>query len=447
MDFSKIYNEKLIDPKEAAGLVKDGMRIDYGWGALMSKTFDKALANDLDRLNEISVCSGVVLSKPKIFDADPEGKKVIWNSYHSGGPDRKRINAGEGGFYVPLRYSELPRWIRENIDVDIAVVVATPMNKHGYFNFGLSSSHQMAVIEKAKIVIVEVNKNVPYCQGGWEHEISVNDVDYIIESENEPLAEIPAGSFTDVDKKVAELIVEEIPNGATLQLGIGGMPNAVGSLIADSDLKDLGIHTEMYVDAFVEMTLKGKVNGSKKNVDRFRQAYAFAAGSKKLYEFLDNNAQAMAVPVDYTNDARVVGSIDNFISINNAVNIDLYGQVSSESTGYKHISGTGGQLDFTLGAYLSKGGKGFICLSSKFFNKKIDKEESRVVSEFPRGSVISVPRPCTHYLVTEYGIFNCKGRSTWERAEGIINLAAPEFRDDLIKDAQKMGIWRNSNKR
>lgn len=447
MDFSKIYNEKLIDPKEAAGLVKDGMRIDYGWGALMSKTFDKALANDLDRLNEISVCSGVVLSKPKIFDSDPEGKKVIWNSYHSGGPDRKRINAGEGGFYVPLRYSELPRWIRENIDVDIAVVVATPMNKHGYFNFGLSASHQMAVIEKAKIVIVEVNKNVPYCQGGWEHEISVNDVDYIIESENEPLAEIPAGSFTDVDKKVAELIVEEIPNGATLQLGIGGMPNAVGSLIADSDLKDLGIHTEMYVDAFVEMTLKGKVNGSKKNVDRFRQAYAFAAGSKKLYEFLDNNAQAMAVPVDYTNDARVVGSIDNFISINNAVNIDLYGQVSSESTGYKHISGTGGQLDFTLGAYLSKGGKGFICLSSKFFNKKIDKEESRVVSEFPRGSVISVPRPCTHYLVTEYGIFNCKGRSTWERAEGIINLAAPEFRDDLIKDAQKMGIWRNSNKR
>lgn len=447
MDFSKIYNEKLISPKEAAGLVKDGMRIDYGWGALMSKTFDKALANDLDRLNEISVCSGVVLSKPKIFDADPEGKKVIWNSYHSGGPDRKRINAGEGGFYVPLRYSELPRWIRENIDVDIAVVVATPMNKHGYFNFGLSASHQMAVIEKAKIVIVEVNKNVPYCQGGWEHEISINDVDYIIESENEPLAEILAGSFTDVDKKVAELIVEEIPNGATLQLGIGGMPNAVGSLIADSDLKDLGIHTEMYVDAFVDMTLKGKVNGSKKNVDRFRQAYAFAAGSKKLYEFLDNNAQAMAVPVDYTNDARVVGSIDNFISINNAVNIDLYGQVSSESTGYKHISGTGGQLDFTLGAYLSKGGKGFICLSSKFFNKKIDKEESRVVSEFPRGSVISVPRPCTHYLVTEYGIFNCKGRSTWERAEGIINLAAPEFRDDLIKDAEKMGIWRNSNKR
>ena len=447
MDFSKIYNEKLISPKEAAGLVKDGMRIDYGWGASMSKTFDKALANDLDRLNEISVCSGVVLSKPKIFDADPEGKKVIWNSYHSGGPDRKRINAGEGGFYVPLRYSELPRWIRENIDVDIAVVVATPMNKHGYFNFGLNASHQMAVIEKAKIVIVEVNKNVPYCQGGWEHEISVNDVDYIIESENEPLTEIPAGSFTDVDKKVAELIVEEIPNGATLQLGIGGMPNAVGSLIADSDLKDLGIHTEMYVDAFVDMTLKGKVNGSKKNIDRFRQAYAFAAGSKKLYEFLDNNAQAMAVPVDYTNDARVIGSIDNFISINNAVNIDLYGQVSSESTGYKHISGTGGQLDFTLGAYLSKGGKGFICLSSKFFNKKIDKEESRVVSEFPRGSVISVPRPCTHYLVTEYGIFNCKGRSTWERAEGIINLAAPEFRDDLIKDAEKMGIWRNSNKR
>lgn len=447
MDYKKIYDEKLISPQKAAGFVKDGMTIDFGWGASISQAFDKALANDLERLNEITVCAGVVLRKPSIFDADPDGKKVIWNSYHSGGPDRKRINAGEGGFYVPLRYSELPRWIRENIDVDIAIVVASPMNKHGYFNFGISASHEMALIEKAKLVIVEVNKNIPYCQGGFEHEISVEDIDYIIESENEPLPEVPSGAFTDVDKKVAELIVKEIPNGATLQLGIGGMPNAVGSLIAQSDLKDLGVHTEMYVDAFVDMTLKGKVNGSKKNVDRFRQAYAFAAGSKKLYEFLDNNAQAMAAPVDYTNDARVIGQIDNFISINNAVNIDLYGQVSSESSGYKHISGTGGQLDFTLGAYYSKGGKGFICLSSKFMNKKLGKEESRIVPQFLTGSAISVPRPCTHYLVTEYGIFNCKGRSTWERAEGIINLASPEFRDDLIKEAEKMGIWRNSNKR
>ena len=160
MDYKKIYDEKLISPQKAAGFVKDGMTIDFGWGASISQTFDKALANDLERLNEITVCAGVVLRKPSIFDADPDGKKVIWNSYHSGGPDRKRINAGEGGFYVPLRYSELPRWIRENIDVDIAIVVASPMNKHGYFNFGISASHEMALIEKAKLVIVEVNKNL-----------------------------------------------------------------------------------------------------------------------------------------------------------------------------------------------------------------------------------------------------------------------------------------------
>ncbi|WP_071027643.1 acetyl-CoA hydrolase/transferase C-terminal domain-containing protein [Peptoniphilus raoultii] len=447
MDYKKIFNEKLISPKQAAGLVKDGMKIDYGWAAGMCQTFDKALAKDLDRLNEIQVSCGVILWKPAIFDADLDGKKIIWNSYHSGGPDRKRINAGEGGFYVPLRYSEVPRWIRENIDIDIAVVVATPMNKHGYFNFGISASHQMAVIEKAKKVIIEVNENVPYCQGGMEHEISVNDVDYIIESGNPPLVEIPEGAFTDVDRKVANLIVEEIPNGATLQLGIGGMPNAVGSLIAESDLKDLGVHTEMYVDGFVDMTLKGKVTGAKKNIDRFRQVYAFAAGSKKLYDFLDNNSEAMAAPVDYTNSAATCAQIDNFISINNAVNIDLYGQVSSESSGLKHISGAGGQFDFTLGAYLSKGGKAFICLSSQFANKKTNKNESRIVPQFDYGTAITIPRPCTHYLVTEYGKFNCKGRSTWERAEGIINLAAPEFRDDLIKEAEKLNIWRHSNKR
>ena len=223
------------------------------------------------------------------------------------------------------------------------------------------------------------------------------------------------------------------------------MPNAVGSVIADSDLKDLGVHTEMYVDSFVEMTLKGKITGAKKGRDRFRQTYAFGAGTKMMYDFLDDNPSLMSAPVDYTNDARVISSLDNFISINNAVDIDLFGQVSSESSGTKHISGAGGQLDFVLGAYLSNGGKSFICLSSTVTDKD-GNLTSRIVPTLKEGSAVTAARPNTHYVVTEYGKVNLKGMSTWQRTEALISIAHPQFREQLIKDAEKMKIWRKSNK-
>ncbi|WP_138159591.1 butyryl-CoA:acetate CoA-transferase [Peptoniphilus catoniae] len=447
MDYKEKYQEKLVSAEFAAGLVKSGDYVDYAWAGQTPVAIDAALAKRAGELKDVVVRGGVILKAPEIFAADPNGDAFIWNSWHSGGSERKRVNAGDGGFYSPLRYSELPRYYRENIKVDIAFLVVTPMDEHGYFNMGLNASHLMAAIERADKVVVEVNEKMPVALGGFENVVHIDQVDYIVEGDNNDIYTLPAGSFGDVDKKVAELIVPEIRDGSCIQLGIGGMPNAVGSLIAESDLKDLGVHTEMLVDAFVDLHDNGKITGARKNIDRFRQTYAFAAGTKKLYDFVDNNPQCMAVPVNYTNDARVIAQLDNFVSINNAVNVDLFGQVSSESSGFKHISGAGGQLDFVLGAYLSKGGKSFICLSSKFYNKKKDREESRIVLNFPTGSAITVARPNTHYVVTENGIFNCKGKSTWERAEGLIGLAAPEFRDDLIKQAEEAGLWRNSNRR
>ena len=330
---------------------------------------------------------------------------------------------------------------------DVAIIQVTPMDEHGYFNFGPNASHLAAVCETAKCVIVEVNKNMPYCFGGSEADIHISNVDMIVEGDNPPIACMgEGGPATDVDKAVANLIVEEIPNGACLQLGIGGMPNAVGALIAESDLKDLGVHTEMYVDAFVDIANAGKITCAKKNIDKGRQTYAFGAGTQKLYDYLDHNPGCMSQSVDYTNDPYVVGQIDNFISINNAVDIDLFGQVNAESAGTKHISGTGGQLDFVMGAYLSKGGKSFICMSSTF-QPKGQPMQSRIRPTLAEGSIATDTRTTIMYLVTEYGKVNLKGLNTWQRAEAIISVAHPDFRDQLIAEAEKMHIWRRSNRR
>ncbi len=248
-----------------------------------------------------------------------------------------------------------------------------------------------------------------------------------------------------MDRAVAELIVPEIPNGACLQLGIGGMPNTIGAMIAQSDLKDLGVHTEMYVDAFVDIAKAGKITGARKNLDKGRQVYAFAAGTQKLYDYIDHNPEVLGAPVDYTNDVRVIAQLDNFISINNAIDLDLFGQVNAESAGIKHISGTGGQLDFVMGAYLSKGGKSFICMSSTVTGKD-GSLKTRIVPTLTTGTITTDPRSTVQYLVTEYGMVNLKGITTWERAEKIISIAHPDFREQLIQDAEKMGIWRKSNR-
>lgn len=286
------------------------------------------------------------------------------------------------------------------------------------------------------------------CHAVWafESEIHISDVDAIVLGDNNPIPELGAGGpASDVDKTVAKLIVNEIPDGACLQLGIGGMPNAVGSLIASSDLKDLGVHTEMYVDAFVDIANAGKLTGANKNFDRYRQTFAFGAGTKKLYEYLDDNPACMSVPVNYTNDVRNISRLDNFVSINNAVNVDLFGQVNAESAGTKQISGAGGQLDFVMGAYLSQGGKSFICMSSTF-NKKDGTMVSRILPTLEPGSIVTDSRSAVHYLCTEYGIVNLKGLTAWQKAAAVISVAHPDFRDGLIKEAEKIGVWKRSNK-
>lgn len=446
MSFLEEYKQKLVSADEAVKIVKSGDWVDYGWCTGTPDALDKALVRRTDELKDVNVRGGILLKPLAIFEREDAGEHFTWNSWHMGGYERKLIKRG-CSFYSPIRYSELPRYYRDSTTPDdVAMFQVAPMDSHGYFNFGPNASHLGAVCETSKKIIVEVNENMPRCHGGSEANVHISQVSYIVEGDNPAIGELGAGGpATDVDKKVAELIVDQIPNGACLQLGIGGMPNAVGSLIAESDLKDLGVHTEMYVDAFVDIAKAGKITGAKKNIDRYRQAYGFGAGTKKMYDYLDENPELMSAPVSYTNDIKNIAALDNFISINNCVDLDLFGQISSESSGTKHISGAGGQLDFVLGAYMSNGGKSFICCSSTFTDKQ-GVVHSRIRPTLVEGSVVTDTRANTHYIVTEYGMVNVKGLSTWQKAEAIISVAHPDFRDELIKEAEKMHIWRRSNK-
>ena len=446
MDYQALYQQKLTTAAEAVKVVKSGDWVDYGWCTNHPIALDKALAARQNELYDVKFRGGVTMWMPEIAKAEDAGEHFTWNSWHCSGVDRKIIAKGMG-YFSPMRYSELPRFYRDSLTVDVAMIQVTPMDKHGNFSYGLACSHLADMLDKAKVIILEVNENLPWVNGLTGCEINIQDVDMVVEGENPPVAQLGGGGApTAVDQAVANLVVPQIPNGACLQLGIGGMPNTIGSMIAQSDLKDLSVHTEMYVDGFVDMAMAGKITGRNKALDKGRQVFAFAAGSQKLYDYIDHNPEVMAAPVDYTNAVEVIAQIDNFISINNAIDMDLFGQVNAESAGIKHISGTGGQLDFAMGAYQSKGGKSFICMSSTVTGKD-GSLKSRIVPTLTPGSIATDPRTCVHYIVTEYGMVNMKGLSTWERAEQIINIAHPDFREQLIQDAEKMGIWRKSNKR
>ena len=445
-EFLDMYRSKLTTADEAVKVIKSGDWVDYGFCNTHPHVLDEALARRAPELEDVKVRGGIALWKPAIFDLEEPAKHIIYNSHHTSGFERKHIDTG-ACFYEPMRYSELPRYYYDHINPpDVAMIQVGPMDKHGYFNFGVSASHMKAICDTAKILIVEVNQNMPRCLGGFGESVHITDVDMIVEGRNDPMGQMLSAPPTEIDKAVAKQVVERIPNGACLQLGIGGMPNAVGMLLCESDLRDMSVHTEMYVEAFVDLSLCGKISGANKSIDHGRQNYSFAAGSQRVYDFLDDNRMCMAAPVSYVNDIRTIAAIDNFMSINNAVDIDLYGQVSSETSGIRHISGAGGQQDFVLGAYLSNGGKSFICLSSTF-KKKDGTLASRIRPTLVEGSIVTDTRVNTMYVVTEYGCVNLKGLSSWERAEALISIAHPDFREELIQAAQKQKIWYHSNKR
>jgi butyryl-CoA:acetate CoA-transferase len=443
MNYFEEYKKKLTTPEEAVKVVKSGDWVDYGSFTGQPIALDKALAGRKDELKDVKIRATTAVRMPEAVKADPYSEHFIYNNWHFSGIDRKLHDQGSC-WYIPMLYNELPSYYRRFLDVDVAMIPVTPMDEHGYFNFGPQVSHAKALCEKAKIIILEVNSNIPRCLGGREENIHISEVDWIVEWDS-PMIQIPSAAPTEIDEKIASFILPEIVDGSCIQLGIGGMPNVMGKMIAQSDLKDLGIHTEMMTESIADMVESGRVTGAKKNIDRYKVVYTFSMGTQKTYDFLNNNPMCAIYPVNYVNDPFIIGQLDNFMAINNCVEIDLFGQVCSESSGIRNISGTGGQVDFTLGAYRSQGGKSFICLESTF--KKNGEIHSRIKPILTPGAIVTTHRAMVNYVVTEYGIVNLKGKSTWERAEALISIAHPQFQEELVHEAQKMGIWKQSNKK
>ncbi|NMC32325.1 MAG: butyryl-CoA:acetate CoA-transferase [Veillonellaceae bacterium] len=439
------YQAKLRSPEQAVAVIKSGQWIDYGMALSEPRRLDAALARRKDELRDVKIRASLTVEPIQAVLADPKREAFTLCSWHFGGFER-RLHEQDLCNYIPMVYRNEPSYYRNGLQVDVAMLKLTPMDQHGYFNFSLTNSATRAIIEAAKVVIVETDKNLPVALGGRDECVHISEVDYVVDGGDYPAFELPVGSFDEVDRRAAAFVVEEIVDGAVLQLGIGGMPNAVGTLIAESDVRDLGIHTEMLVDSYLTMYEAGRLTNRRKQIDRGKGVWAFCMGSRRLYEWIDHNPFLASYPVDYTNDPRVIAQNDNFVSINGCLEVDLYGQVSSESSGVRQITGSGGQLDFVSGAYDSRGGKSFICFRSTYTDPKTGRLASRILPTLPQGSTVTTPRTQAHYFVTEWGKAKLAGCSTWERAERLIGIAHPDFRDDLIRQAEAMKIWRRTQK-
>ena len=434
------YRSKCVSADEAVKAVRSGDWVEFAFAASMPGLLDQALSRRKEELQDVNLRGGIIFTSLACMDSDPTGEHFTWNSWHFARYERGLAKKSLA-YYIPVKYAELPRYLRENVPTEVVAIQVAPMDDHGYFSFGVSPSHYAAAIENARTVIVEVNEDMPRVHGGYDNTVHISKVDYVVEGGHQGLPQLPTAAVSELDKQIAAFVLPEIADGDCIQLGIGGMPNALGQMIADSELRDLGIHTEMLVDGFVDMVEAGKVTGLRKQLDRGRIVFAFAAGSQKLYDFMKDNPSLAGYPVDYSNNPFIASQNDHLISINSALEIDLTGQVCSESSGPNMISGAGGQLDFVEAAYNSKGGKSFICLPSTYKDKE-GQIHSRIKALMTLGSAITCTRPVVQYVVTEYGKVNLKGLSTWQRAEALISIAHPDFREGLIVEAQTLKIWR-----
>lgn len=432
------YANKFVTPEEAAKAVRSGDWVDYGFGAGFPELMDRALAGRKDELTGVKVRGGLVI-RPRIevVEQDPEQKAFSYYSWHIGDYERKLQSRGLVQF-IPTLLRSLPELYRNHIRADVAFVPVSSPDDQGYCGLGISNYAWRVIFEHARTVIFEVNERLPRLQGvDGSHRVHLSEADYIVEGEHEPL---PVRSYRDpspVDVQIAKLVVDEIPDGAVLSLGVGGVPFTLAKMLAESDKKDLGCWTGTISDAFLALHKAGKLTNKRKEIDAGRSTWNLAMGSQELYDWLDTEPDLFRPgDVDYVHSPDRMGRLRNFIGIMGGVQLDLMGQENAESAGSRQLSGIGGQLDFLEGAFRSQGGKGFICLNSS----RRDKEgnlRSNIVPFIPGGSTVSAPRTMIQYVATEYGVAKLSGLSLRERAQAMISVAHPDFREELARYARE----------
>lgn len=430
MSFKDDYQTKLKSLSEAASQIQSNERIMSNPVAAMPISLITAITKRYKEYENVTLYSAFVIH-PFDFFTNPEvAEKIRYHSFFMGPLERQLVSYGT--FSVdPVNFSNLNLLIEQRIKPTTFVTTVSEMDEDGYFNYGPMGVTIGEISSKvAEKVIIQVNKNVPKVNG-THHKIHIDDVDIIVE-QDEQLLEIPETPSSNIDKKIAEWIVPQVKDGSTIQIGFGGLANAV-SYGLDSK-KDLAVHTEMITESMVYLTEKGVITGPIRG--------GFAMGTRKLYDFSGDNDQISIEPLHLVNDPSRISQIDNFVSVNGCLMADLTGQVVSEGAGTRFISSVGGANDFVRGATKSKGGQSFICLPSTNKNEKTGEVTSNIMMSFPPATPVTVPRADVQYIVTEHGIADMFNRSIEDRVEQMISIADPEFRDELRKQAITAGFIR-----
>jgi 4-hydroxybutyrate CoA-transferase len=431
MSWKEAYKKKLVSVEDAAAVIKSNDRIWYSSGGSAPFDLINAICKRKDELKNVSMISGLALYPFEHFKAEYKGH--ISHTAGFLGPAERRM-LDQGNIEVGSHQFAHTDWVTKNIyKPNVFITEVAPPDEIGNFSFGVLGVYNgHAAAQCADTIILQVNNEAPFVYGSKEAFINIEDVDYICEQDHK-LPELPKVPITDVEKTIANNIVSFIENGSTFQIGIGGLSNAVGFFLEHH--KDLGIHTEMLVDSMVTLVEKGIVTGNKKTLYPGEITCCFGAGSRKLYDFMHKNKSLKAYPISYIADENVIARNNQFISINNALMCDLSGQVCAESIGFSQYSGTGGQVNFVRGAKMAPGGKSFLVLEST--TKKADGAIiSRIMTAFPPGTVVTTPRSDVDYIVTEYGSAHLRGKTIPARVKEMINIAHPDFREQLMKEAK-----------
>lgn len=420
------YREKLVSADEAVSHIRSGQRIVFSHAAGESLVLSDALVRNRALFENVEIVHMVAMGEAKYCEPGME-KHFRHNSFFLGASTRKAAKEGRADV-TPVYFSEVPELFRTTLPVDAVFLNLSPPDEHGYCSFGISVDYSKPAAMEAELVIAQINPSMPRTLG--DSFIHISDIDYIVEADT-PLIELPPAGISEVERAIGKNCASLIEDGDTLQLGIGAIPDAVLGFLKEK--KDLGIHSEMISDGIVELYEGGVITNRRKSLHAGKSIVTFLMGTRRLYDFADNNPAVELHPVDYVNDPYVIAQNERLVSVNSCVQVDLMGQIVSASVGRRQISGVGGQVDFVRGANMSRGGKSIMAMPSTAAEGRI----SKIVPVIGEGAAVTTSRYDADYIVTEYGAARLKGESLRNRAKKLIRIAHPDFRRMLAEEYEK----------